>query len=58
MADTIILQSGDYVWVKAKTSTETWYKGLVMKGTKEGPVRQVNDLFVRTAFYSNPQFSF
>ncbi|KLO17539.1 hypothetical protein SCHPADRAFT_936913 [Schizopora paradoxa] len=33
-------KSGDFVWVKAKTDTETWYKGLVMKGTKEGPVRQ------------------
>jgi len=33
-------KSGEFVWVKAKTTTETWYKGLVMKGTKSGPIRQ------------------
>ena len=39
-----IHQAGDAVWVKSKSEDETWYLGVVMKGsTKTGPVRQVRE---------------
>jgi len=31
---------GDSVWVKSKSDIETWYQGVVLKGTRSGTVRQ------------------